>query len=170
MFSIDGIEYNVKCTIEREAEIKASEISGLMLDRSLFWDVLGTYMNYDIRLDMPLRNRDRYATLVDQLSEPVDGHAFVLPYNNGTLQLTARVESVRDVWEKLPSGYTFWKGLRFTVTGNAPTRQMSLGQVLLRGLAPLPNVAEPAEGATYTYTSGGWVPATVYDDADDNYY
>lgn len=156
MFTIDGISYNVKCTVEREAEIKASDISGMLLNGQIFWDVLGTYMTYDVRLDMPLRNKGRYAALIEQLTEPVEGHTFVFPYNNGTVQLTGKVESPNDVWEKLPSGYTFWKGLKFTITANGPTKALSLEDVIARGLTPLPDVEEPEIGDTYTYTVNGW--------------
>ena len=157
MFTIDGIQYNVECSIDREAEVKLSDISGLLLDGAIFNDVLGTYMTYDIKLTMPLRNKDRYAALIEQLTEPVDGHVFVLPYNNGTIQVTGLVEDPADVWEKLPSGYTFWKGLKFTVRSNHPSKQMSLGEVIQRGLTPLPDVASVEIGDTYTYTANGWI-------------
>lgn len=157
MFTIDGIEYNVECSIDREAEIKASDISGMLLDGSIFWDVLGTYMTYDITLTMPLRNKARYAALIEMLTEPVEGHAFVLPYNEGTLQLTGKVEAPADVWVKLPSGYTYWKGLKFTITANGPTKQQTLAEAIARGLTPLPDVAAPEIGDTYTYTAEGWV-------------
>ena len=157
MFTIDGIQYNVECSIDREAEVKLSDISGLLLDGQIFNDVLGTYMTYDIKLTMPLRNKARYAALIEQLTEPVDGHVFVLPYNNGTIQVTGLVKDPADVWEKLPSGYTFWKGLQFTIRANHPSKQMSLGEVIQRGLTPLPDVAGVAIGDTYTYTASGWV-------------
>ncbi len=157
MFTIDGVQYNVECSIEREAEIKASDISGMLLDGTIFWDVLGTYMTYDVSLTMPLRNRGRYAAMIEQLTEPVDGHQFVLPYNGSTLQLTGKVDSPADVWVKLPSGYTYWKGLKFTITANAPTKQQTLAGAISRGLTPLPDVEEPEIGDTYTYTENGWV-------------
>ena len=69
MFTIDGVQYNVKCSIERTAEIKLSDISGMLLDGHIFNDVLGTYYSYDVRLTMPLRNKGRYATLIEQPPE-----------------------------------------------------------------------------------------------------
>ena len=167
MFTIDGIQYNVECSIDREAEVKLSDISGLLLDGAIFNDVLGTYMTYDIKLAMPLRNKDRYTALIEQLTEPVDGHVFVLPYNNGTIQVTGLVEDPADVWEKLPSGYTFWKGLKFTIRANHPSKQMSLGEVIQRGMTSLPDITGVAIGDTYTYTASGWVKVT---DADATSY
>lgn len=166
MFSIDGIEYNVKCTIDREWEIRDSEISGLLLNGQYFHDVLGTYMAYDVKLEMPLRNKGRYANLIKQLVQPVDGHQFVLPYDNSTIQLTAKADDIKDVWERTESGYTFWKGLEFTLTANAPTYEQTLYHAIQRGLTPLPDVVEPMIGDTYTFTADGWELTTVYPDAD----
>ena len=41
MFTIDGVQYNVECSIERTAEIKLSDISGMLMDGHIFNDVLG---------------------------------------------------------------------------------------------------------------------------------
>ena len=160
VFTIDNVEYNVMCSIEREAEIKASDISGMLMDGTIFWDILGTYMTYDVKLTMPLRNKARYAMLIDQLTEPVDGHTFVLPYDDGEIELTGKVDAPADVWEELPSGYTFWKGLKFTITANHPSREMSLEDVINRGLPTIPDVSEPEIGDTYTYTADGWEKVT----------
>ena len=170
MFTIDGIEYRVKCAINRVAEIKESSISGLMLNGEIFHDVLGTFFSYDIQLEMPLKNRNRYNTLIEQLTEPVEGHSFVLPYNTDTIQLTGKVEDPEDVWKKLPSGYTYWDGLRFTIAANGPTKALTLGEAITRGRTPLPDVASPHEGDSYTYHDGQWVIAASYDDADVIYY
>lgn len=170
MFTIDGVEYNVKCSIERTIEIRESSISGMLMNRQIFRDVLGTFYSYDIKLEMPLKNRDRYAALIELLSEPVDGHAFVVPYNNDTLQLTGKADGIEDVWVKLPSGYTYWDGLRFTIEPNGPTKEMSLGNVLQRGLTPLPDMVGPEIGDTYTWDGTKWVAAATYEDADNIAY
>ena len=107
------------------------------------------------------------SALIEQLTEPVDGHAFVLPDNTSTIQITGKVESPEDVWVKLESGYTYWDGLRFTIQPNAPTKELTLSEVITRGRAPLPDVASAQIGDTYTYTADGWVRVT---DADDTAY
>ena len=170
MFSIDGVEYNVKCSIERRAEIKESSISGMLLNGHIFRDVLGTYFSYEIRLTMPLKNRTRYADMITQLTEPVDGHAFVLPYNNRTFQLTGKVDDLEDVWVKLPSGYKYWDGLRFSIEANGPTRSVTLNGAITRGLAPLPDVAEPEQGDSYTWNGTEWVVSVNYENADNISY
>lgn len=170
MFSIDGITWDIPCYIEREAEISASDISGLMLDRSYFNDVLGTYMSYTVRIAVPLDMRDEYTQIYEALTNPVDGHLFVMPYNNSTIEITARVSNVSDVYVRLAGGQVYWKGIEFTCVANHPTKAMTLGEMVVNGRAPLPDVSNPDIGDSYTYTSGGWVPSPTYEDADSIYY
>ncbi len=166
MISIDGIRYNVKAEVRRSAEIKSSEISGLMMDGTYFNDVIGTFMAYSVTLKYPLYNQDRYASLYEALTQPVDGHAFVLPYNQGQLAVTARLESVPDEYVEMDSGRRYWKALQFNIIANHPTKAMGLSQVLTRGRAPLPDAASPSVGDTYTWTGTDW-SAQTYPDADN---
>lgn len=160
MLTIDGITYDVKCDIQRTAEVTASDISGTMMDGSYFNDVIGTYLQYDLTFTYPLWDRDKYAAIFEALTQPVDGHAFVLPYNNSTVQITGMVEEVSDEYIKLEHGRGFWQRTAFRVTALHPTKQESLSDVLTRGRAPLPDIAEPEIGDTYTYTANGWEKVT----------
>lgn len=170
MFTIDGVEYGVACEATRSAEVRESDISGLLLNGQIFRDVLGTYFTYDIQLTMPLKNKGRYAALIEQLTEPVDGHAFVLPYNNETLELTGKASDIEDVWKKLPSGYTYWDGLRFTIEPNGPTKTITLQEAITRGLTPLPDAYDAQIGDTYTFTANGWEKVESVADADTTAY
>ena len=167
MFSIDGITWNVKCKIERTSKITASEISGLMLDRSYFNDITGTYMQYEISIAVPFGREEDYDEIYEQLTKPVDGHVFQLPYNQGTITVTGRVESVSDVMYYRQNNKKYWAETRFTVIANHPSKYEDLGTVIARGRAPLPEASEVEQGATYTYEGSGWVPVT---DADEVYW
>lgn len=120
MITIDGIVWDVPCTIEREAEIKSSDISGLMLDKSYFNDVLGTYLRYSIKLAVPRGRMNNYYLIHAALTAPVNEHQFVLPYNDSTVTLTARVSNVSDVYVRLPNGGVAWRGIKFDVISNYP--------------------------------------------------
>ena len=169
MFSIDGLTWDIPCQIERTAEITPSEISGLMLDKSYFNDVLGTYMSYTISIAVPINMRNQYAQIYEQITKPVDGHVFVLPYNNSTITVTARVASISDVYVRLGGGEPYWKGITFTLIANYPSKTMTQSQVVTAGRAPMPDVAEPSIGDVYTYTANGW-SVESYPDADDISY
>jgi len=166
MFTIDGITWPVPCQIERVSEVRPSQISGLLLDKSWFNDVIGTYMSYTVALAVPLDLRDRYSELYEALTAPVDGHTFTLPYDQGALTVTGRVRDVTDRYVRLANGGTIWKGPRFTIVSNHPSRQMSLGETLARGRSPLPELAAVQVGDIYTCTPTGW-QKTNYPNADD---
>lgn len=172
MISIDGHEWQVPCDITRTAEMTPSEISGMMLDRTYFNDVLGTYMSYDVTLAVPPKMMREYDTLYETLTDPVDGHTFVMPHGQGTIEVTGRVESVKDVWIYTVSHKQYWKGVTFTVTANHPSKEDTLEGVLIRGRSPLPEEVAYPVGTVMELTSAGWVKyvPSEYPDADGVYY
>lgn len=170
MFTVDGMEWAIPCDITRKAEITPSDISGPLLDGSYFNDVLGTYMQYEVSIVPNPHDMGAYYSLFELLSQPVDGHAFVLPYNGETIQLTARVDEISDIYVRMPGGGVYWRGTKFTVTANAPTKALTLEEAIQRGLTPLPDVQEPQIGDTYTYTAEGWVEVSEVTDADTTDY
>jgi hypothetical protein len=158
MFSIDGMQWTLPCDITRTAIVQSSDISGDLLNGEYFNDVEGTYMQYEITVCPNPRQMGQYYSLYQVISQPVDGHQFVFPYNDSTVEITARVEDISDVYVRMPNGGVYWKGVSFTAISNAPTKSLSLSESIQRGLTPLPDVQEPAIGDTYTYTENGWVP------------
>lgn len=169
MFSIDGIVWPYPCTIERKAEMKPSDISGELLDKTYFNDVLGTYMSYSVRIAVPLTDRDTYTQIYEAITAPVDGHSFVFPYNNGSVTITARVQDIADTYTDLHGDGVYWKGIQFTAVANHPTKEVTLAGVIERGRAPIPDVAAPAIGDLYEYTEDGW-EFREFTDADAVYY
>lgn len=167
MWSIDGTQWDIPCTVERTSEMKPSEISGMLLDKSYFNDVIGTFLRYSLRVAVPRGYEEQYLSLYEILTEPVDGHAFIFPYAGGVISVTGRVENIKDLLVRLPNGKQKWRGISFDVLPNHPQKTVSLGEVLTRGVAPLPDASDVDVGSTYTYTSEGW---EVLPSGDDNYY
>ena len=152
-FSIDGLEWNYPCKIERVAEVTASELSGLLLDKSYFNDVLGTWMKYNLTIAVPFGNEPDYNSIYEQLIQPVSGHTFVFPYNSGTITVTGRVTTVSDAWVKMPGNNNYWKGTRFEIIANTPSKTEELGEVVSAGNSPNP-----------TLPWSGWVRFYIDDD------
>lgn len=167
-FSIDGLVWDVPCKIERVAEVTPSEISGMLLDKSYFNDVLGTWLRYTVTVAVPKGREHDYTTLYEKLTEPVDGHSVVLPYNQGDVTVTGRVNTVSDEYVRAKDG-GFWRGTTFEVIANHPTKANTLGQSLTRGLEPLPDFGSANVGEMYTLTNSGW-ELTEYDSADGRTY
>lgn len=167
MWSIDGNEWDIPCTVERVSEMESSEISGMMLDKSYFNDVIGTYLKYKISIAVPFGREEEYSALYDTLTEPVDGHEFVLPYSGGVLSVTGRIQNVSDTLVRLRGGANHWRKTSFEILANHPSKTMSLGEAITRGVAPLPDESDIDVGSVYGYSSGGW---EEIESGDNKYY
>lgn len=175
-FTIDGHEWDYPCSIDRTAEVTASEVSGLMLDKSYLNDVIGTYMRYEVTIAFPIvvgrtadNTRADYYTVWRALTDPVDSHEFQMPQDDGDITVTARVESVRDTYVRLPQGRERWQGISFSVVSVAPSWTYTLDEMIARGLTPLPDVGSASEGDMYTLIDGEWV-YTEFTNADNVSY
>lgn len=124
--TVDGITYNLACAISRQAEVKASDVSGLLMDLNYHNDVIATYMQYTVTLAVPIGEEDSYASLYEVLTDPVASHVFILPYNQETLQVTARVNVVSDEYVREEtrgeSSVSLWRKIKFVITANEPTK------------------------------------------------
>lgn len=169
IWSIDGVEWDYPCDIERVAEVTASEISGMLLDKSYFNDVLGTYLKYTVKLAVPVTAMSDYVDIYEALTNPVDGHTFVLPYNQTNVTITGRVTEMTDVYVLMANGTPHWKGITFTVIANHPTKTMSLSEVLTVGMSPIPSKVSFPDGTVAIMKNGKWV-YTELEDADNTYY
>lgn len=124
MVYVDGIEWTIPCDIERKANVTESEISGLLLNRHYYADVIGTYLQYQITIVPDPANMADYYALLSILRQPVGEHTFVLPYDGTTITLTGRVDGVSDVYVRpRGNGAPYWRGTRFTVTSNEPLEE-----------------------------------------------
>lgn len=127
LFSVDGVEWPFPCTIERVSEIRASSISGLMLDGSYFNDVQGQYLKYSVAIAVPRGQEVTYNALYEVLTSPVNEHSFVFPYNSGTVAFDGRVESVSDRFVYNGFGKTQqWRQIKFDAVANKPKRKSAL--------------------------------------------
>lgn len=169
MFSMDGLRFDWPCDVTRAARMQPSEISGLMLDGRWFNDVLGTYMRYSVRVAVPLGAGEDYARFYDALTDPVESHRFTLPYDRGEIAVQGRVEQVEDSFVRLSGGDLHWRGVRFDVIANHPSKELGLDAVIRRGRSPLPNVAAPETGACYRFDGARWT-AVDYAEADERRY
>jgi hypothetical protein len=168
-WSIDGIEWKYPCTIERVAEVTASDISGMMLNKTYFNDVMGTWMKYTVAIAIPKDAMDEYGAIYDQLTAPVNYHTFVLPYNDEFISLTAKVDTVSDAWVRLPHDRHYWRKTKFDIIATAPSREATQSGTYDHGIAPFPTAPTPTVGAIYEWTADGW-ERKEYTRGDDIYY
>lgn len=169
MWSIDGVEWKYPCTIDRVAEIEASEISGMMLNKTYFNDVIGTYMKYSISIAIPKDKMDVYGAIYKQLTDPLNYHTFVLPYNDEFISLTAKVANVSDSWVRLKGGRSFWRKTKFDIIATAPSKTVDDAAITEHGISPFPTAPTPTVGSIYEWTENGW-EQKEFVDVDGKYY
>ena len=167
MFTVDGLQWTYPCDISRQADVRASNISGPMLNGAYFNDVLGTYLRYTIKLVVPLNDRAAFNPIYECITDPVGHHTFTFPYNQTTVTVTAKVEQIRDVFVRLPNGGQYWKGIEFDAVSVAPTKAPTLSGAIAYGLPPLPNDVAPETGDTYTWNGSEWEETSSLPDADE---
>lgn len=173
--TIDNYTWDVPCEIDRVSKMTASEISGLMLNKAYFNDVIGTYLEYQVTIGFkPMRGKGQdeesdYYDVYELLTDPKSAHAFVFPYNGETVSITARVEAVEDVLMRLPGDVEYWQGITFKAISIYPSKTYTQSDASAAGMPALPDIESPSEGSTYTYTNGEW-EVTDYDDADGTRY
>ena len=120
--AIDGARYDMPCSIEREAEIRSSELSGMLLDKNYFNDPIGTYMRYTITIAVPSGQEDEYAGLYELLTAPMAEHTCDMPYNQGRKTIIGRIETVSDKYYHEEDGIHVWRGTKFSIISNEPIK------------------------------------------------
>lgn len=161
MWSVDGASWNLPCTIEREAEVTASEVSGMLLNKRYFNDVIGTFMKYTVSIAVPIGRESDYKYIYEILTNPDDSHTFVLPYNDTYITIVGRVQTVSDKYYRNTGGSNGWRGTKFTVIGSYPSKERTLSQVIARGVPSLPSVQHVANGDVYGYNNAAWSKKAV---------
>ena len=170
MFVIDGTQWPYPVDITRVSEVRPSEVSGMMLDGSYYNDVLGTFMQYTVKIVVPLNQRDAYTALYEILNAPVEGHTFVLPYNQGVINITGRIENVSDVYVRLPNGELAWRGIQFDVASNHPTKALTASQIVSNGYGYVPPIAAHNTGDPWVWDNDRWEIYTIGEDVNDKYF
>lgn len=124
MFTIDGITYNVFCDIERQVEIKGSDLSGMLLNKRNFKDVLGSYIQYTVSMAIPVTEMAAYAELYEKLTDPVATHQITMPYNNTMITFDGTIETVSDRYFNKSNDISkgVWRGTQFTAIGATPIK------------------------------------------------
>lgn len=120
MFTIDGVAWSIPCDIKRGADIRESEVSGYLLNREYYADVIGVYLQYEVTLVPDPASMSDYYALYELLTQATGDHTFILPYNGETVTLRGRISSPSDVYVLRGNVAVYWKGMRFTVTSNTP--------------------------------------------------
>lgn len=166
---VDEIAWDMPCTLQRVSEVESSDLSGMMLDKSYFNDVLGTWLKYSITVAVPKGKEGEYAALYEVLTSPSNYHRFNMPYNNSRVNINGRVQTVSDTYVRLPNDRQTWRKITFDVIASTPSHTAALGDIEDHGLTPYPEDVSASIGDLFEYTRAGWVQR-FYGNADETRY
>lgn len=123
-FTIDGQGFSLPCSIEREATIKSSDVSGYLMDDNYLNDAEATYLTYSVKVAIPITQQaqEEYSTLYEILTAPTPEHYFTFPYNQTTIAFKGRIESVSDSFFRKTNDVNIWRATSFDVVMNEPIK------------------------------------------------
>ena len=56
--TVDGITYDIACSIKRTAKVTDSEVSGMLMNKAFHRDVIATYLQYDVAMAVPVGSEE----------------------------------------------------------------------------------------------------------------
>lgn len=162
-FTIDGLTYDMPCSISRKANVKSSSLSGDLLDGTYYNDVIGTYLSYDIQLAVPTGMERKYAELYEVLTNPVGEHEVTVPYNQGTITFICRIENVSDKYYRQEGTTNIWRGISFSVTASEPNKISTEdnGVSITRGILGTKSITENGIYSAQSEGLEGFTDVTV---------
>lgn len=123
-FLIDEVDFSsrVVANITRRAEIRDTDLSGTMLGGEYHRDIMGTYYTYQLTIAVPVTDTATYTELYQLLTQPVESHQVVLPYNQSVLEITAYIKTVTDRLYRQTLDKLTWNTIVVEFVGASPSR------------------------------------------------
>lgn len=129
MIGIDGTIYNFPCDISRKVRITSSDVSGMLMDRTEYNDALATYIDYTLKVAIPIDKMNEYTTFFEQLASPVDSHTFRLPYNQDTIDIVGKIDSLSDVYFRKVNDIQVWRSVTINIKALEPSKRAERGLI-----------------------------------------
>ncbi|MBR6336459.1 MAG: hypothetical protein IKR76_01895 [Ruminococcus sp.] len=123
MIIVDGTTYNFPCDISRKARIVSSDVSGMLMDNTEYNDALATYYDYTIKIAIPITDMNIYAAFFEQVTAPAPSHTFTFPYNQGNIDIVAKVESISDRYFREVNGVQVWRSVQLNIHALKPSKE-----------------------------------------------
>lgn len=85
-FLMDGIAYNVRVSkMTRKFSVQDTDKTGRTQDGEMYRDIIGTFYNYSMVVEPKDGDLDDYDHFWEAISQPVESHVCVFPYNQDVL-------------------------------------------------------------------------------------
>lgn len=126
-FYVNGTEYTLPCSLEREVFKRQSDNSGYLQDGTYHNDVIATCARYKVKLTVPIGSENEYANLHDLLTEPIGEYTFTMPYNQEMITFKGMVNTLPDSYYSKyddigGNTITIWRNISFEIEGTEPIK------------------------------------------------
>lgn len=123
VLTLDGVEYpNLHIvSLKRSFSVLDGDNAGRVMTGAMVRDIIGTYYNYSLEIDPVGTDPGEYDAFYESISAPVDSHALVVPYAQGTLEFEAYVSNGEDSLVSM-YGFNEWGNLTFNFIAMQPKR------------------------------------------------
>lgn len=104
-FLMDGIAYNVRVSkMTRKFSIQDTDKTGRTQDGEMYRDIVGTFYNYSMTVEQMDEDAESFDNFWEAISQPVESHACVFPYNQSILTQRMYITSgEQDLVSKTPT-------------------------------------------------------------------
>lgn len=126
-FYVNGTEYTLPCSMEREITKRQSENSGYLMDNTFHNDIIAVYAKYTVKIAVPIGKESEYANLHDLLTMPQGEYEFVMPYNQKMIAFKGMVNSLPDKYyskyvDNGGNDVTIWREISFVIESTEPIK------------------------------------------------
>lgn len=121
---IDNVDYSDKTvvSVDRKATIKDSDLSGEMMDGSYHRDIIGTYIDYEMKIVCKVGDNATFNQIYEILTSPVASHEITVPYNSSTVTFDAYIKEVSDHLKRYYADGAVWVDLKVLFKAAAPQK------------------------------------------------
>ena len=122
---MDGVTYRLQVpydTIRRSSRIADGQNAGDMLSGLYRRDLIGTYYDYELQVEMDPRYPQDYNAFFEAITAPVESHTITMPYGAGTITYQAMVTAANDTYRGTLNRVNRWAGLTVSFTAQEPQR------------------------------------------------
>lgn len=118
---MDGIAYNVRVSkMTRKFSVQDSDKTGRTQDGEMYRDIVGTFYNYSMTVEQMDDDVDSFDNFWESISQPVESHVCVFPYNQSTMTQRMYITSGEQELVKKTPEKTQWGEISISYIAMSP--------------------------------------------------
>lgn len=120
-FMMDGIAYNVRVSnLTRKFSVQDTDRTGRTQDGEMYRDIIGTFYNYSMTVEQMDGDTEAFDQFWEAISQPVESHVCVFPYNQVTMTQRMYVTSGEQSVISRKSTRTHWGEMEVSFIAMSP--------------------------------------------------